>query len=216
MAVVIVLSIVLTISFVVYNKVINNSKDKSFSISMDNIKSATELYSKENNDVSNWWRVESSNSSYMFKCVTVQDLINSGYFGDDLINKSIKSDNNISNNSIIKIVKNADNMTIIKTEITNETSIDSCNQEISNSIPVSSSGEYIITYNYNNGNNTKTIVRIEKGKSLNLLSLSNSINTGYIFNGWFSTKFGEVKVGDGGTSITPPYDMTLFAHWVPS
>ena len=108
-------------------------------------------------------------------------------------------------------------MTIIKTEITNETSIDSCNQEISNSIPVSDSGEYIITYNYNNdNNNTKTIVRIEKGKSLNLLSLSNSINTGYIFNGWFSTKFGGVKVGDGGTSITPQYDMTLFAHWVPS
>lgn len=215
-AVVALMAIVLTFSFNVYTFIINNSKQKSTEISIDNIKSASELYAKENNDVTKWWGYYTANKQYKFYCITVQDLINNGYFGKNIINKQISSENNVNNNTLIKVVKDISNMTIIKTEISTETSLESCNKNLQNEIEetlTSEDSKYHITYDLNYDNNNKVPDIVNKTAANNYKLLNKPTRNGFIFNGWYSTRYGGTKIGDAGEKYTPTSDIVLYAHW---
>ncbi len=211
LAVVVLIAIALTFAFRAYTYIINKSKEKTTIISMDNIMNAAELYSKENKDVSSWWGIQTGQVNQKFYCVPIQELINEGYFGN---NKNIASDNGINNNSLIKVVKDMNNMTIIKTEITNEENLDECTNslqaELSNNNGLNNNNSYIITYYYNDG--TDRIINDTYSSNANY-SLRTPENSDFAFDGWYSNRYGGTKVGDAGEEITLQYNLKLFGHW---
>ncbi|MBQ6494612.1 MAG: InlB B-repeat-containing protein [Bacilli bacterium] len=214
---VVLMSIIITISFGAYNLIINNSKNKAIEVSKDNIMNAAELYLKEDVDYSYWGHHDLNDSTYYYYyCISIQELINKGFFGEDLLNKKIKSDGGITNNSLIKIVKNMNNMTIVKTEITDLTNVNECLNETNGDIdndnddPLSDENYHLLFES--NGDVVIAPYSIRKGNSV---SLPSATKNGYLFAGWYTRKFSGTKVGDANTTITPKYDMILYAHWVP-
>ena len=84
LAVVVILSIVSFVGFNVFNSLINKTDSTTKHISFNNIRSAAEVYSREARD-SDWESFVSNSSNYKYTCVTVSDLINSGFFDKDFL-----------------------------------------------------------------------------------------------------------------------------------
>ena len=215
LAVIVLISIITTFAFNAYSYVIKNSKDRAVVIGIDNIMSAAEVYSKESKD-SDWGTFITDGTTYKFSCVTVQDLINNGYFGNDFVNKSVSDGNGITNDTYIKIIKNDTNKTIVSTETYDGTYVDECNNEASSdieqSIGANPSDAYHVIYDHNGGAGRSTDT-INKNASDKSITLPSSTREGYIFDGWYSSKEGGSKIGDVNSSFTPTYDVTLYAHW---
>ncbi len=205
LATVVIISVVLSISFVIYNSIINKSKEKTVSIIKENILAAAELYTKETNDIDNWWGYIDDEKTYRYYCVTIKDLINKGYF-DEKINEAEK-------NTLIKIIKDVKNMTIVKTEIAKETSLENCNKSIQETIINNESDYYKITYYLNNDNDDiiyDTYYKNQEGK----YKLRNATYEGFMHSGWYSNKFAGSKIGDIGDEIEITHDLNLYAHWL--
>ena len=210
LGVVAILAIVITFSFNAYNYIIDKSQEKAVSISIDNIKSAAELYSKQGNEIEYY----NTKGEYIYYCISVQDLVNEGLFGEELLNKKIKSSNGINNKSYIEIVKNKNNMAIVKTELTKMSSQKACAQRIDSEVTDDnqSSNQYYIYFDANNGTNSGYDYITEDNP---IITLRNTSRTGYLFAGWYTNVFGGKKIGDSGTQIRPEYSMSLYAHWLP-
>ncbi len=213
LATVIILAIILSISFGVYNGLIKRSKEKTVTISKENILKAAELYSKETTDTNSWWGYVSDEKNYKYVCVTIQDLINNGYFGDDFVDKIVTNeDESISNNTLIKVVKDQNNMTIIKTEISTENTLDGCNQSLKDTIDDSEVDSYTLTYHFNDDKNTVSIDTFVIGAD-EPYHLKKPTYDGYSFLGWYTSKYGGSKIGDADDLYEPAYNINLYAHW---
>ena len=190
LAVVVILSIVSFVGFNVFNSLINKTDSTTKHISFNNIRSAAEVYSREALD-SDWESFVSNSSNYKYTCVTVKDLINTGFFDEDFLGKKIYSDDNsISENSYVKVVKDISNMTVVSTEIVNDDK-DSCLNSARESV-VNDVNTFVITYHSNGGSECGNSI-VEVGEKVNLTV---PIRHGYIFNGWFTTSVGGVRVGE--------------------
>ena len=110
LAVVVILSVISVIGVSTYLSTINNSKQASFEVAINNVKSAAELFSKEQNNKIKWLTLGGDENEYA--CVTVLDLINFGYFKSDFFEKDIYKESNITNNSYIQLTKNGVNSAI--------------------------------------------------------------------------------------------------------
>ena len=104
LATIFIISLVFGISFYYVTNVINTSKDKSNDLSVTNIKRVANLYTKEYSEEVIW----SKNGENSTTCVTLNDLVNSGYLKQ-------KQANEVEWNSII-ITKNSNNV-ILSEEI---------------------------------------------------------------------------------------------------
>lgn len=71
--------------------------------------------------------------------------------------------------------------------------------------------KYTVSYNANGGTPTPSSQTVNAGSSVTLPYIS---KVGHTFNGWFSPD--EVYRGTGGSSYTPPSDITLTARWTPN
>ena len=115
LAVIVVLTLVAGISVAVYLNTIRISKKKATLLAINGVKEAAYLYSKEDNKDIEW--IESydqeGNSDGKYACVSVQQLINKGYFNKSFFDKDIYEEK-INSRTFIEVSmgQNADNVSV--------------------------------------------------------------------------------------------------------
>lgn len=116
LAVIAIIGIIGGISITVFMSTINKSKEEATIIAINNVKSAAELYSKENDGEIKWITQykEDGTETGKFVCMTVRQLINNGYFDDKFFEEDIYHER-INDNTFIEIKQgtNYDNTDVI-------------------------------------------------------------------------------------------------------
>ena len=140
LSVIVIIAVIGSVSLVYYINTISNSKNNSSLLAVENIKKAAELYSKENlNEIT--WTPEYDNEgkkSGRYVCITVNDLINRGYFNDNFFDNELYKNNNfsINKNTLIEISQDkfySNTNVVIKNDnlSTFDCEIDKLNEELS-------------------------------------------------------------------------------------
>ena len=107
LATVIIIAVVGGIAATVYLANIEKVKQQSTILAINNVKSAAELFSKDNANSINWiysYDAGGNNITGQYACISVLQLINQGYFKKDFFKKDIYEDQ-LNNNSLITIKK---------------------------------------------------------------------------------------------------------------
>ena len=138
LAVIAIIGIIGGISITVFMSTINKSKEEATIIAINNVKSAAELYSKENDGEIKWITQykEDGTETGKFVCMTVRQLINNGYFDDKFFEEDIYHER-INDNTFIEIKQgtNYDNTDVIIHEddtTQNDCEISAINDSLSN------------------------------------------------------------------------------------
>ena len=107
LAVVVIVAIIASVSVGVYLNSIKASKEKATLLAINNVKSAAELYSKEDSESFGWNYSYDKNGEKTgsYVCLSVQQLINGGFFNANFFEKDIYEDR-INVNSFIEVRKN--------------------------------------------------------------------------------------------------------------
>ena len=117
LAVIVVITLISGVGIITYLKTINNSKSKATLLAINNIKEAAYLYSKEGTDEIEWVNSYNQNGDKngKYACVSVQQLINKGYFKDNFLDKEIYKNSNIDKKKFIKVSMgtNNDNLKVV-------------------------------------------------------------------------------------------------------
>ena len=117
LAVIVVITLISSVGIITYLKTINNSKSKATLLAINNVKEAAYLYSKEGTDEIEWVNSydENGKESGKYACVSVQQLINKGYFKDNFLDKEIYKNSEISKKTFIEVSMgtNNDNLKVV-------------------------------------------------------------------------------------------------------
>ena len=134
LAVIVIIGAIGGIAATAVVSIINNSKENATELAINNVKSAAELYSKENNKEIEWIKQynEDGTETSKFVCMTVRQLINNGYFDEDFFEEDIYHDR-LNDNTYIEIKQgiNSDNTDVIIHEDAN--TLNDCETEAINS-----------------------------------------------------------------------------------
>lgn len=111
LATIVILSIITSIVIYFAINIIDNARNKSYTTTKNNVEKVAGNYILE--DISdNVWVDLDEDSQY--QCVTVQNLIDTGYFKSDVLESQISKDRKLKPTDYIFIEKNKDNQTITK------------------------------------------------------------------------------------------------------
>ena len=128
LAVIVVITLISGVGIITYLKTINNSKSKATLLAINNIKEAAYLYSKEGTDEIEWVNSYNQNGDKngKYACVSVQQLINKGYFKDNFLDKEIYKNSKIDKNTFIEVSMgtNNDNLKVVVNK--NDNTKDKC------------------------------------------------------------------------------------------
>lgn len=117
LAVIVVIILISGVGIITYLKTINNSKSKATLLAINNVKEAAYLYSKEGTDEIEWVNSydKYGKESGKYACVSVQQLINKGYFKDNFFDKEIYKGSEITKNTFIEVSMgtNNDNLKVV-------------------------------------------------------------------------------------------------------
>ena len=89
LSIIAILAIVITIVITISLNVVNSSKEKSYKVTINNVERDVSSYVMENNDIFSW---RDYDDIVEYQCITVQHLIDKGYFSNDILNSYV-SDN---------------------------------------------------------------------------------------------------------------------------
>ncbi|MBQ2872838.1 MAG: prepilin-type N-terminal cleavage/methylation domain-containing protein [Bacilli bacterium] len=106
-----VLSLVITIVIYISTSVITNAKQNSYQVTINNIEKTANSYVIENKGDS-YWLKNSDNTEY--QCITVQNLIDKGFFKNDVLSSEISDGVTVSNDNMIYLERNQYNKTVIR------------------------------------------------------------------------------------------------------
>jgi len=106
LSIILILAIVGGISIYFISDAINKSKEKTYKVTINNVEKAAESYVSEFRDNIFW--VELDDNEYSFQCLEVQDLIDMGFFKNDLLSSEVAENRNVQSGDkiYIKIDKN--------------------------------------------------------------------------------------------------------------
>ena len=137
---VVILGVVLSVTVYIVMKNINKAKDNAESITYNNIKDISKIYTDE---VASYWNIK---DNYEYSCVSLGDMIEIGYFDEDTINENDK----LSKEAKIKVVRDKDSKVIKETSFYFEDSIlpdVDCGYQSSISISTDNKGKKVKTTN---------------------------------------------------------------------
>ena len=110
---VVILGVVLSVTVYIVMKNINKAKDNADLITYNNIKSVAKVYTDE---VASYWNIK---DDYEYSCISLGNMIEIGYFDENIINKSDK----FSKDTMLKVVRDKDSKVIKETSFSFEDSI---------------------------------------------------------------------------------------------
>ena len=102
LATIAILSLVSVIVMYTATNIIDNAKKKSYVVTINNIQKESGTYVLENDRNIVWL---GDGSDYLYQCVTVQNLIDMGYFDNDILDSKVSDDRNVLANDYIYIEK---------------------------------------------------------------------------------------------------------------
>ena len=111
LAVLAILSIVITIVITVSINVVNSSKEKSYKVTINNIEKEASNYALENSELLKW-STDGLNSEYEYQCVTVGHLIDKGYFKGDVLDSYVSKNQKVESDYYIYMERNKNNKTL--------------------------------------------------------------------------------------------------------
>ena len=137
---VVILGVVLSVTVYIVMKNINKAKDNADLITYNNIKSVAKVYTDE---VASYWNIK---DDYEYSCISLGNMIEIGYFDENIINKSDK----FSKDTMLKVVRDKDSKVIKETSFSFEDSIlpdVDCGYQSSISISTDNKGKKVKTTN---------------------------------------------------------------------
>ena len=113
LATIAILSIVSVIVIYTATNVIGSAKNNSYKVTINNIQKDANTYVLENDKNINWLNFnDGTNSSY--QCIKVQNLIDMGYFDNNILDSLVSEDRNVLANDYIYIEKDNNTKVITK------------------------------------------------------------------------------------------------------
>ena len=113
LAVIAVLSLIVTIVIYTAMNVIDNAKSNSYKVTINNIQADANSYTLE--DFSGYWLAGGAiNGWNEYQCVTVQNLIDSGYYDNDVLDSYVNEDRHVLATDYIYLERDSDTKTILK------------------------------------------------------------------------------------------------------
>lgn len=106
-----ILSIVITIVITIALNVVNSSREKTYTITINNIEKEARNYALENSDILPW-STEGINSKYEYQCITVGHLIDKGYFKGDVLDSYVSKNQKVKSDYYIYMERNKNNKTL--------------------------------------------------------------------------------------------------------
>lgn len=105
------LSIISVIVLYTSTSIIGNTNNRIYMVTINNIQKEASTYVLENNKNIFWL---SYDSNYLYQCITVQNLIDMGYFDNTILNSKIGEDRKILPNDYIYVEKDKNTNVITK------------------------------------------------------------------------------------------------------
>ena len=137
---VVILGVVLSVTVYIVMKNINKAKDNSESITYNNIKDISKIYTDE---VASYWNIK---DDYEYSCVSLGDMIEICYFDENTINENDK----LTKDTMIKVIRDKNSKVIKETSFNFEDSIlpdVDCGYQSSISISTDNKGKKVKTTN---------------------------------------------------------------------
>lgn len=116
LAVIAVLSLVLSVTIYSVTTLIRNAKEKTYATTINEMEKAAGNYSLEKND--ELFFVENSDHSAEYQCITVKNLIDSGFLDNTVVKSRVTDDRMVSVDDYIYLERNIDNKVITKMSYT--------------------------------------------------------------------------------------------------
>ena len=114
LAVIAILAIISVITIWTATNIVSESKRKSYRVTINNIEKYSETYVIENDNNIKWY--DFGNDS-LYQCVTVENLIDMGYFSNDILDSKVSDDRNVLKNDYIFIEKDKNTKSIKRYEL---------------------------------------------------------------------------------------------------
>ena len=112
LATIAILSMVTTLVLYVSLNVVRDTKDKSYEVTINNIQKQASSYVVEENNNVLWFT--GVTDDYQYQCMTVQNLIDAGYFKGDILNSYVAEDVKVNSNNYIYLERDKKNKTITR------------------------------------------------------------------------------------------------------
>ena len=126
LATIVILGILIAIIIFVATGIIRRSKEKSYKVTINEIEKNTNNYLIENNN--RLFFLTNNEKGYEYQCVTVENLVDYGYLGNDVINSNVSNDSKAALGDYIYIERDSKTKSVTKTLYTktNPEYIDTC------------------------------------------------------------------------------------------
>ena len=116
LATIAILAIVSVIPIYTATNLISKTKEKSYKVSISNIEQGSGSYAIENQSGIKWLPDEhDANGEYY--CVTVQDLIDMGYFDNEVLNSKVDNNTKVTKGDYVYLKRNKTTKTILENKL---------------------------------------------------------------------------------------------------
>jgi len=123
LAVIAILSIVMSVVMYFAIDTVRTAKNKSYQVTVSNIENEATSYVLEQNKSFDWIIDDGGRTQH--QCITVQDLIDTGYFKGDVLNSNVDEKNKVKADDYVYIERDSNTKTITKS-IFKPNSVDLC------------------------------------------------------------------------------------------
>ena len=112
LAVIAILGIVVSITIFVGINAVNKAKEKSYNTTINNIERMAGTYLEENGD--RLFYISSNDNVNEYQCITIENLIDGGYFKEDVLNSLVSKDHKVNKSDYIYLERNSATKSVVK------------------------------------------------------------------------------------------------------
>ena len=113
LATITILGIVLSITVYVSINAVNRAKENSYKTTKSNIEKIASTYLEENGDRL-FYISKNDYTDIEYQCITIENLIDGGYFKNDVLNSQVSKDNKVNKGDYIYVERNSITKSVIK------------------------------------------------------------------------------------------------------
>ena len=113
LAVIAILGIVVSITIFVGINAVNKAKEKSYNTTKNNIENIAGTYLKENGDRL-FYISKNDGTGIEYQCITIENLIDGGYFKEDVLNSLVSKDHKVNKSDYIYLERNSATKSVVK------------------------------------------------------------------------------------------------------
>lgn len=113
LATITILGIVLSITVYVGINAVNRAKENSYKTTKSNIEKIASTYLEENGDRL-FYISKNDDTDIEYQCITIENLIDGGYFKNDVLDSQVSKDNKVNKGDYIYVERNSITKSVIK------------------------------------------------------------------------------------------------------